>query len=757
MAEGLLAGLGRLVGIGAAYLEHLEFVQRAQRIDPRALPAELTLYVQALTDASVAGFKVTLAMLLNKEQDDGQRQLLQLLLGSIDAARAGQLAVAPPAPVAALAPARPEVRTFEQDLEVAGGWHDLPGEARAQAIVGHLEALSPAAYQSFRTHLDQMTANTRTRLAKHEASESQSWGGFAEDRMSYLMASIRTRQRDPAFVRRLEEIQGYLRYFEGLCQLCDVVWKKLLEERQREQASTHKPSIRENGIPVAELRAELDRRLTSGEVRPERGPKFHRLLDKVEVVMRQMQDPSTDLKEKTVLIDRWKALMAEIQGAFADPGGAARLAGLPSGSRARALDPHISNMKAFLFRELKEVPPGHTGERAAEIMGDVMKAQQLLGQLAEDAAALAMEREVLRPAAVSIQDYVLRNHLMLARPLWECAEAVIDASAVFYGGPPDLADALRPLAEARQLHLKETVTGKNFGQGRWDSLRTSYISVFDLSEIDDPAQLGRRAEVAYELGLALALGRPVVVVAAEADGLPFDVDVAPCLLAGDEEANVQALGAALDNALYDRQRTSRSSSLAATWNFLDGVVADHPMRSTFEESGILDPGSVVDPVGLAGNIRHILRFLPESRLQMLYPSWAGAYPDSALPSCFHVMPFGQPWSNQARDAARRACGLSNVQYRRGDEAEEGRIIQAIWGDLCCSQLVIVDLTGLNLNVLIELGMAHALGRDVLLVRRQGDPSPRPRNIEKLRVLEYGSPAALEELVLNRLRATRKAG
>jgi hypothetical protein len=116
------------------------------------------------------------------------------------------------------------------------------------------------------------------------------------------------------------------------------------------------------------------------------------------------------------------------------------------------------------------------------------------------------------------------------------------------------------------------------------------------------------------------------------------------------------------------------------------------------------------------------------------------------------MPFSEPWSNGARDAARAACTARGYGYRRGDEADEGRIIQAIWDDLCGAHVVLVDLTGLNLNVFMELGMAHALGRTVITVRQAGLKEPLPRNVEKLRVLDYADTTAL-----TRLLATRLAG
>jgi hypothetical protein len=200
-----------------------------------------------------------------------------------------------------------------------------------------------------------------------------------------------------------------------------------------------------------------------------------------------------------------------------------------------------------------------------------------------------------------------------------------------------------------------------------------------------------------------------------------------------------------------RQRTTGASCLRETFEFLDQITQEHPRRKMLEATGLLDAEQIDDPIGFIGSVKQILREQNLSGLQAIFPAWPGRYPD-ATPTLFHVMPFSEPWSNGARDAARAACTARAYGYRRGDEADEGRIIQAIWDDLCGAHLVLVDLTGLNLNVFMELGMAHALGRTVITVRQAGLKEPLPRNVEKLRVLDYADTSALTRLLETRLAA-----
>jgi len=481
----------------------------------------------------------------------------------------------------------------------------------------------------------------------------------------------------------------------------------------------------------------------------------------MEALIGPISDPDTALDEKQKLLERFKGLMAEFQQYFLEAGAADRLAEVPEDARARTLDGYVSAMKGVLYRELAQSPPRHTADRAGELMADVTRAHQEIAQLHADDAAIRFEREMLRGAAQGIHDFAVREHLMLVRPLWQCDEVMPSPHGLFFAGAADLADVVRSVAARLDLEVP-VARGQYYGQARWDALRASHVGVFDLRGYRpglvraDPAAAAALAATAYELGLACTLGRPVVIVTREGDSLPFDVDIAPCEMSGDPAADERALVTALDDAWYGRQRTTGTSGLAETFAFLDRVTRDHPRRQMLEVSGVLDDQQIDDPIGFAGCVKQIVREQGLRDLQVIFPAWPGHYPDEAAPTLFHVMPFSEPWSGDVRDAVRELCVGRGYLYRRGDESDEGRIIQAIWDDIGAARLVLVDVTGLNLNVLIELGMAHALGRTVMTVRQSGVREPLPRNIEKLRVLEYDGPSMLSRLLEKRL-APRTAG
>ena len=58
--------------------------------------------------------------------------------------------------------------------------------------------------------------------------------------------------------------------------------------------------------------------------------------------------------------------------------------------------------------------------------------------------------------------------------------------------------------------------------------------------------------------------------------------------------------------------------------------------------------------------------------------------------------------------------------RRADDIKSNRaILQDIWKSLCEARFVIADLTGFNANVLYELGIAHTIGKETILLYQRG--------------------------------------
>ena len=64
----------------------------------------------------------------------------------------------------------------------------------------------------------------------------------------------------------------------------------------------------------------------------------------------------------------------------------------------------------------------------------------------------------------------------------------------------------------------------------------------------------------------------------------------------------------------------------------------------------------------------------------------------------------------------------------------GMIIEQIWEAICKSRAVIADVTGKNPNVFYELGLAHAIGKECIIMTQ--NDSDVPFDIRHLRYLKY---------------------
>jgi hypothetical protein len=149
----------------------------------------------------------------------------------------------------------------------------------------------------------------------------------------------------------------------------------------------------------------------------------------------------------------------------------------------------------------------------------------------------------------------------------------------------------------------------------------------------------------------------------------------------------------------------------------------------------LDDEATADPIKTRYLITSTCGFLGAEALQILLPAWPGQYPDASNRRCFHVTAFGPTWANSTRRLVGDACG-SQIEYIRGDGVLAPDILRSIWDEICRATHVVVDLTGLNANVVLELGIAHTLGRNVLLISQDQQVERYFRAIAKHRIHPY---------------------
>lgn len=103
------------------------------------------------------------------------------------------------------------------------------------------------------------------------------------------------------------------------------------------------------------------------------------------------------------------------------------------------------------------------------------------------------------------------------------------------------------------------------------------------------------------------------------------------------------------------------------------------------------------------------------------------------------------------------CPEFGLVCRRADDIKSNRaIIQDIWKSLCEARFVIADLTGFNANVLYELGVAHTLGKETILIYQRGSGVKFPFDLAHIRRIEYDNTALGGRNLKTELSATLKS-
>lgn len=104
-------------------------------------------------------------------------------------------------------------------------------------------------------------------------------------------------------------------------------------------------------------------------------------------------------------------------------------------------------------------------------------------------------------------------------------------------------------------------------------------------------------------------------------------------------------------------------------------------------------------------------------------------------SCFVLMPFREPFSTYYDAIFDPAVRGANLDPVRGDSLFRPSPIMAdVWRMIQDAKVLLAELTTKNANVFYELGLAHAIGKPVVLVAETMDDVPF--DLQALRVILY---------------------
>jgi hypothetical protein len=140
------------------------------------------------------------------------------------------------------------------------------------------------------------------------------------------------------------------------------------------------------------------------------------------------------------------------------------------------------------------------------------------------------------------------------------------------------------------------------------------------------------------------------------------------------------------------------------WELVDGVikVSDHVPRLFTTLNLSLKEMAAIDP----------------RRSMFIEPSFGR--PDSIPPDkqldLFILMPFSSNIRGVYEDHIKSVAASLNLKVARADDFFTAHaIVSDIWTAICKSRVILADCTGRNPNVFYEIGLAHTVGKPVVLI------------------------------------------
>lgn len=106
---------------------------------------------------------------------------------------------------------------------------------------------------------------------------------------------------------------------------------------------------------------------------------------------------------------------------------------------------------------------------------------------------------------------------------------------------------------------------------------------------------------------------------------------------------------------------------------------------------------------------------------------------------FVLMPFDEGLTKVYNSVVKPAVESRNLVCRRADDiASNNAIMSDIWKSICEAKIIVADLSMRNPNVMYELGIAHTVGKETILIHQcpEGDAPRFPLDIAHFRIIDY---------------------
>lgn len=126
--------------------------------------------------------------------------------------------------------------------------------------------------------------------------------------------------------------------------------------------------------------------------------------------------------------------------------------------------------------------------------------------------------------------------------------------------------------------------------------------------------------------------------------------------------------------------------------------------------------------------------------------------------CFFLCPFSEPFDAIYSDHVKPILETEGMTVDRADEIFGTQpIIEDIWESINSAELILADVTGKNPNVMYEIGMAHTIGKPVVIMTQEIEDVPFDLKHYRCIVYRYTPKgvAALESQISGTIRFIRK--
>ncbi len=114
----------------------------------------------------------------------------------------------------------------------------------------------------------------------------------------------------------------------------------------------------------------------------------------------------------------------------------------------------------------------------------------------------------------------------------------------------------------------------------------------------------------------------------------------------------------------------------------------------------------------------------EGRTMDVKPLWGSPKYTGKKSVCFVLMPFQEPFNTIYNDHIKLVLEANHINVERAnDYYTTNSVMKDIWNGINNADIIIAELTGRNPNVLYELGIAHTLGKEVIMISQEEEDIP----------------------------------